>query len=258
MSNATRFANKHIMVTGGGSGIGRATVIRLVAEGAHVLALDLDLPGLQETQRLARLTAANGGDVDYVQSSVTDEGAVKQALEAFVGRVGKLDGLVNLAGVLSSEHTTETDFAEFMRILEINLGGTFLCCREALPYLLESKGNIVNAASTSAFFGHAYMAAYSASKGGIAALTQALSREYLNRGVRVNAIAPGGIATPMVAAQAQSFPKGADFKLYMHLSRPDRQLGKPEEVAAVIALLASDDGSFINGEVVRIDGGTHG
>ncbi|MCU1717660.1 SDR family NAD(P)-dependent oxidoreductase [Pseudomonas sp. 5P_3.1_Bac2] len=258
MSPVLRFTDKNIIVTGGASGIGRATVIRLAAEGAQVLALDRDLDGLVQTQALAQATAAAGATVVYAQVSVTDEVAVKQAMADFVARTGHLDVLVNLAGVLSSEHTTKTSFEEFMRVVQINLGGTFLCCREALPYLLESKGNIVNAASTSAFFGHAYMAAYSASKGGIAALTQALSREYLNRGVRVNAVAPGGIATPMVAAQAQSFPEGADFQLYMHLSRPDRQLGKPEEVAAVIATLACADGSFINGEVVRIDGGTHG
>ena len=254
----TRFTDKHIIVTGAGSGIGRATALRLVAEGGHVLGLDLNLEGLKQTQELALAQAAEGGALEYAQVSVTDEEALKQIMAEFVGRVGKLDSLINLAGVLASEHTTALSYTDFMRIVEINLGGTFLACREALPYLLESKGNIVNAASTSAFFGHAYMAAYSASKGAIAAMTQALSREYLNRGVRVNAIAPGGIATPMVAAQAQGFPQGADFQLYMHLSRPDRQLGKPEEVAAVVALLASADGSFINGEVVRIDGGTHG
>lgn len=256
MQVIARFNKRNVIVTGAGSGIGQATALRLLAEGATVLAIDLNEQGLLQTQ--AQAGSVGSGTLELAVLSVTDEGAIKERFAAFAKDHGAVHALVNLAGILASKHTTELSFADFMKVLEVNLGGTFLCCKEALPYLLESRGNIVNAASTSAFFGHAYMAAYSASKGGIAALTQALSREYLNRGVRVNAIAPGGIATPMVAAQAQSFPEGADFKLYMHLSRPDRQLGKPEEVAAVIALLASDDGSFINGEVVRIDGGTHG
>ncbi|SEN43141.1 NAD(P)-dependent dehydrogenase, short-chain alcohol dehydrogenase family [Pseudomonas sp. ok272] len=257
MTTASRFQNKNIIVTGGASGIGRATVIRLVGEGGTVLAVDLDEAGLQET--LAQANAVeNGGRAFAARLSITDEQAVRSTVQRFAQDQGRLDVLVNMAGVLCSTHTTETSFEDFMRVVQINLGGTFLCCREALPFLLESKGNIVNAASTSAFFGHPYMAAYSASKGGVAALTQALSREYIKRGVRVNAVAPGGIATPMVAAQAQGFPAQADLSLFMHLTRPDRKLGAPQEVAAVIAMLASDDGAFVNGAVLRIDGGTHG
>ncbi len=258
MAQASRFANKNVIVTGGASGIGRATVIRLTSEGGHVLAVDLDESGLNETMSLAQATADHGGRVSAICASITDEYAVRQTVRNFVREHGQLHALINMAGVLRSSHTSDTDFQSFMQVVQINLGGTFLFCREALPYLVESKGNIVNAASTSAFFGHAYMAAYSASKGGVAALTQALSREYMNRGVRVNAVAPGGIATPMVAAQANSFPEGVDFSLYQHLTRPDRQLGEPQEVAAAIAMLASDDGAFVNGAILRIDGGTHG
>lgn len=258
MNRAARFQNKNIIVTGAASGIGQAVTLRLVEEGATVLAVDLSAPGLQETLKRAETVAAHGGRASSAQLSITDESAVRDAIAAFVKEHGHLDSLINMAGILSSSHTTDTSLDEFMRIVQINLGGTFLCCREALPHLIESKGNIVNAASTSAFFGHAYMAAYSASKGAVAALSQALAREYLNVGVRVNAVAPGGIATPMVAAQAQSFPEGADFSLYMNLSRPDQQLGKPDEVAGVIAMLASSDGAFVNGAVLRIDGGTHG
>lgn len=258
MTSASRFRNKKIIVTGAASGIGRAVVTRMVAEGGTVLAVDLNGDGLQETQRLAADVAEYDGRVFLAQASITDEQVVGQTVQAFAAEQGGLDVLVNMAGVLSSTHTTDTSFEDFMRIVQINLGGTFLFCREALPFLLESRGNIVNAASTSAFFGHAYMAAYSASKGGVAALTQALSREYIQRGVRVNAVAPGGIGTPMVANQMQSFPEGVDFTLYAHLSRPDRQLGEPQNVAGVVAMLASEDGAFVNGAIVRIDGGTHG
>lgn len=258
MAHANRFQNKKVIVTGGASGIGRAAVIRLVAEGGTVLAVDLNAQGLAETLELATATAGHGGAALSAELSITDAQAVRETVQRFVREHGKLDSLVNMAGILSSTHTMEESFEQFMRIVQINLGGTFLLCREALPFLLESKGNIVNAASTSAYFGHAYMAAYSASKGGVAALTQALSREYMNRGIRVNAVAPGGIATPMVAAQATGFPEASDFSLFAHLTRPDRQLGEPHEVAAVIAMLASEDGAFINGAVLRVDGGTHG
>lgn len=258
MNRATRFQNKNVIVTGAASGIGQAVVLRLVEEGATVLAVDLNDEGLQQTLALAEALSGNGGRALSSCLSVTDETAVRDAIGAFVKTAGGLDALINMAGILASAHTSDTSFETFMRILQINLGGTFLCCREALPYLIERKGNIVNAASTSAFFGHPYMAAYSASKGGVAALTQALSREYMRSGVRVNAVAPGGIATPMVAAQANSFPDQADMSLLMHLSRPDRQLGEPQEVAAVIAMLASEDGAFVNGAILRIDGGTHG
>jgi len=255
MAQLSRFQGKNIIVTGAASGIGRAVVLRLVAEGGTVLAVDLDPEGLQQTLALADADVDQGGQAFSVQASVIDENAVRSTIQHFVQEHGRLDVLINMAGVLRSSHTTQTGFDDFMQMLQVNLGGTFLFCREALPFLRETRGNIVNAASTSALFGHAYMAAYSASKGGVAALTQALAREYLNAGVRVNAVAPGGIATPMVAAQA--YPEGADLSLYMNLARPDQKLGEPEEVAAVIAMLASDDGSFVNGVIWRIDGGTH-
>jgi NAD(P)-dependent dehydrogenase (short-subunit alcohol dehydrogenase family) len=144
-----------------------------------------------------------------------------------------------------------------MALIQVNLVGTFLFCRAALPHLLETGGNIVNAASTSVEFGHPYMAAYSASKGGIAAMTHSLAWEYVRRGVRVNAVAPGGINTPMVQNTPAGFPEGVDGMLFMHLTPPDQRFGVPENVAGVIAMLASADGAHINGEIIRIDGGVH-
>jgi NAD(P)-dependent dehydrogenase (short-subunit alcohol dehydrogenase family) len=165
--------------------------------------------------------------------------------------------LVNMAGILRSSHTDQTSLEQFMLLIQVNLVGTFLFCREALPHLIAAKGNIVNAASTSAYYGHPYMSAYSASKGGIASMTHAMAWEYIRRGVRVNAIAPGGIATPLVANTPAGFPEGVDHTLFMHLSPPDMKFGVPEHVSGVIAMLASADGAHINGEIVRIDGGVH-
>jgi NAD(P)-dependent dehydrogenase (short-subunit alcohol dehydrogenase family) len=256
MTTAARFANQSVIVTGAASGIGRACVVRLAAEGAQVLGVDLNAAGLDETVQLATQTAAHGGQARGATGSVADEARVRQIVTDFVGQAGKLDVLVNMAGFLRSSHTTETSLQSFLDILQVNLVGTFLCCREALPHLLKTRGNIVNAASTSAYYGHPYMAAYSASKGGVAALTHALAWEYLKQGVRVNAVAPGGIMTPLVEATPAGLPEDIDFKLIQHLT-PITRFGTPENVAGVVAMLASEDGAHMTGEIVRIDGGVH-
>jgi NAD(P)-dependent dehydrogenase (short-subunit alcohol dehydrogenase family) len=178
-------------------------------------------------------------------------------LGEFTARAGRLDVLVNMAGILKSSHTAETTLEQFMLLIQVNLVGTFLFCREALPHLLETRGNIVNASSTSASYGHPYMSAYSASKGGIAAMTHAMAWEYMRRGVRVNAVAPGGIITPLVQGTPAGFPEGVDHALFAHLAPLDGRFGIPDHVAGVIAMLASADGAHLNGEIIRIDGGVH-
>lgn len=245
-----RFQGKRIVVTGAGSGIGRATVIRLVEEGAEVIAVDQSSDGLVVTS-----DRAGKGVVSHALS-VTDETAVKTLFKE-IGESGDLHGIANLAGVLAATHTDQTSVEAFRQIIDVNLIGTFICCREGLPLLEKSGGAIVNAASTSSFFGHPFMAAYSASKGGIASMTKAIAWEYIKRGVRANAIAPGGIATAMTEAIQRNFPDDVDMSLYMHLSRPDFQVGQPEQVASVIAMLLSEDAAFMTGEIVRIDGGVH-
>ncbi|MHC3126020.1 hypothetical protein OB03_01070 [Brevundimonas sp. GN22] len=245
-----RFQGKRIVVTGAGSGIGRATVIRLVEEGAEVFAVDQSSDGLVVTS-----DSAGKGVVSHALS-VTDETAVKTLFKE-IGESGDLHGIANLAGVLAATHTDQTSVEAFRQIIDVNLIGTFICCREGLPLLEKSGGAIVNAASTSSFFGHPFMAAYSASKGGIASMTKAIAWEYIKRGVRANAIAPGGIATAMTEAIQRNFPDDVDMSLYMHLSRPDFQVGQPEQVASVIAMLLSEDAAFMTGEIVRIDGGVH-
>jgi len=252
-----RFSNKVIIVTGAGSGMGRAALIRLVSEGGIALAVDVNEDGLKDSVAQASAAAADGGRVSYAVASVADEADVKRVIGELVQREGRLDVLINMAGILRMTHTMETSTDEFMRLINVNLLGTFVFCREALPHLLKSGGNIVNTTSTAAQFGHPYAAGYAASKGGVSALTATLAWEYLKRGVRVNAVAPGGIATAMTANAARSFPKDADLTLYMHAARPDQKMGQPEDVAGVVAMLASDDGKFMNGAIIRVDGGVH-
>jgi len=254
---APRFQGKRVIVTGAGSGMGRAVLRRVVGEGAMALAIDVNREGLQASVEEARAAASHGGAADWVQASVADEAAVKGLVAQFASH-GGLDVLINMAGMLSASHTTDTTVEQFMEIVQVNLLGTFLCCREALPHLEKSGGNIVNTASTAAQFGHPYMAAYSASKGGVLGLTQALAKEYMLRGVRVNAIVPGGIQTPMFESMAAMPVADADMRLFMNLSRPDRTFGQSDQVASVVAMLASADGAYLSGQAIRIDGGVHG
>lgn len=253
-----RFGGQVAIVTGAASGIGQAVVVRLVSEGARTVGVDINEAGLAATVEKARAAATAGGTARALRGSVADEADVKRIVAEVTRSEGKLDVLVNMAGMLRACPTPEYTVEDFRTMLEVNLVGTFLFCREALPHLLKTRGNIVNAASTSSFFGHPYMAAYAASKGGVHALTRTLAWEYMKQGVRVNAVAPGGIATPMVAGMASGgMPREADMSLFMHLSRPDRLPGQPEQVASVVAMLASADGAFMTGETVRVDGGVH-
>ncbi len=159
MTAASRFQDKRVIITGAASGIGRAALIRLVSEGAIALGVDQNEAGLAAAAAAAGSSAAHGGRASIAVASVADETNVRRVVADFATREGGLDVLVNMAGILRSSHTTETSLDQFMALIQVNLVGTFLFCREALPHLIESKGNIINAASTSAFFGHPYKAA---------------------------------------------------------------------------------------------------
>jgi NAD(P)-dependent dehydrogenase (short-subunit alcohol dehydrogenase family) len=236
-----RFAEKVALVTGAASGIGRATVERLVDEGARVVALDVT--PVDEAPGIVPLT----GDVS---DPAVAESAVAAAVECF----GALHVLANVAGILRTARTHEHDFTTWDRVLAVNLTGTFACCRAAIPAMLDAGGGaIVNTASTAALSGHPWAAAYSASKGGVLALTRVIAVEYAREGIRANCVCPGSIDTPITGDFV--FPEGADARLVKRLMAIDRPRG-PETVAAAIAFLASDDAAHINGESLRVDGGT--
>jgi NAD(P)-dependent dehydrogenase (short-subunit alcohol dehydrogenase family) len=245
-----RFEGKVALVTGAASGIGRATAVRLGSEGARLLLADVSAEGLEET---AKLCAEHGAETHAVHCDVADPERVDGTVAACLERFGRLDVLVNVAGILKIEHTHELALEDWRRVLEINLTGTFLMCKAALPHLIESRGAIVNTASTSALSGMPWGAAYGASKAGVLALTKTIAVEYAKRGVRANAVCPGSIKTAMTTRSA--LPKDIDVGLLSRMMPLDGPRG-PETVAAVIALLASDDGAHVNGESVRVDGGT--
>ncbi|MFB8240804.1 SDR family NAD(P)-dependent oxidoreductase [Kitasatospora purpeofusca] len=251
-----RFDGRNVLITGGGSGIGRATVHRILAEGGRVVAVDVNEDGLKST--LDRATADGTADrLTTTVLDVSDEAAVRTVVGEAVAALGGLDVLVNAAGILRSAHTHETGLDFWNRIVAVNLTGTFLMTREALPALLAGgRGVVVNFSSTSATFAHPYMAAYAATKGGIQSFTHAIAAEYAKQGLRAVSVAPGSIDSGMT--NNPGLPADADLSLLAKLSPALGQgFAGPETVAGVIAMLASDDGAFVTGTELRIDGGTH-
>ena len=246
---ARRFVDDVAVVTGAASGIGRATALRLAAEGAAVVAADLS----STVDEVVAEITDRGGTASAVVCDVSERSGAEAPVDAAVERYGRLDVLANIAGVLAASHSHETSDDEWERVLGVNLTGVFYVTRAALPHLLETQGRIVMAASTSSLSGHPWMAAYSASKGGVLAMTRTLAMEYARRGIRVNAVAPGGISTPMVAGVR--LPDEADFTLLDRISPLDEFRG-PDTVAAAVAFLAAPEAEHINGEVLRVDGGT--
>ncbi|TNF35337.1 MAG: SDR family oxidoreductase [Gammaproteobacteria bacterium] len=244
-----RFEGKVALITGAGSGIGQATAIRLASEGARVWCVDINPAGVEST---VHTVTASGGEARAHACDVSDEAAIKACVQACVDAFGRLDVVCNMAGILRFDHAHELTVANWQKVMDINLTGTFLMCREALPHLLDTKGNIVNAASTASLSGLPWGAAYSASKGGVLAMTRSIAVEYAKRGVRANCICPGDIATNM--ASNVTFPEGADLALLGRVMSLTGMKG-PEVVAGVIAMLASDDGIHITGEDIRMDGG---
>ncbi|WP_328732751.1 SDR family oxidoreductase [Streptomyces caniferus] len=253
-----RFDGRRTLITGAGSGIGRATVHRILAEGGRVVAADIDAAGLQGT---ADRAAADGGAgrLETTVLDIADEAAVRTAVTAAVSALGGLDVLVNAAGILRSSHTHHTSLAEFQQVITVNLTGTFLMIRESLPALLEGREPVVvNFSSTSASFAHPYMSAYAASKGGIQSMTHAIASEYGKQGLRAVCVAPGSIASGMTSGPVPGLPEDADTSLFDKLFPAIGEgFASPDTVAGVIAMLASRDGAFITGTEIRIDGGTH-
>jgi NAD(P)-dependent dehydrogenase (short-subunit alcohol dehydrogenase family) len=185
---------------------------------------------------------------------VTDPAVADAAVAAAVDTHGRLDVLCTIAGILRTARTHEHPLDLWDRVIAVNLTGTFTFCRAAIPAMLDTGGGaIVTTGSTAGLAGHPWAAAYSASKGGIHALTRTIAVEYARSGIRANTVCPGSIDTPITGDF--HFPEGADMKLVTRMMAIDRPRG-PETVAATIAFLASDDAAHVNGEEVRVDGGT--
>jgi NAD(P)-dependent dehydrogenase (short-subunit alcohol dehydrogenase family) len=244
-----RFDGKVVLITGAGSGMGRATALRLASEGARVFGIDVAAAGLSETAKL--VSEARGA----MQTGVHDVSRREDcfaAVEACIAAFGRLDVLANVAGILRVAHAHEMAQRDWDQVLAVNLSGPFFMSQAALPHLLASRGNIVNVASNAGLMGQAYTAAYCASKAGLVSLTKSLAMEYVKRGIRINCVCPAGTQTALTASA--KFPPDVDLPLMARYAG-FRGMSQPEEIAAVIAFVASDEAKSMHGSIVQADQG---
>jgi NAD(P)-dependent dehydrogenase (short-subunit alcohol dehydrogenase family) len=249
---------KVAIVTGSGNGIGRATVKRIAESGARVTVSDVIVEDGERT--VAEIIAA-GGEAIFVQTDVSQESEVQNLIDTTVATYGGLDILVNNVGVGGGQlRTHEVELAEFMRVMAVNVGGTFLCTKYALPHFLKQRdGRIVNIASTYGLIGAPKAAAYCASKGAIINYTRQLTVDYAPDGVRINAICPGYIDTSLGRRRATLPPEELEAAIARRekaaAMQPMGRQAQPLEVANVAAFLVSDEASFMTGAIVTVDGG---
>ncbi len=243
-----RMRDKVVLVTGAGSGIGRATALLMAAEGARVAAADRDRAAVRGT---VRAIEAAGGQAHALEADVTSEAACAGLVASTLDRFGRLSALVNSAGVrpLAGDRTPAP--AEWHRVIDVNLTGTYLCSRAALPALSASRGGaITNLASIYGLVGGSLAPSYAASKGAVVNLTRQMALQ-CGPAVRVNCVCPGHIETPMTAAlMADRAWRATTLRRY-----PLERFGRPEEVALAILFLSSDEAAFVTGVALPVDGG---
>jgi NAD(P)-dependent dehydrogenase (short-subunit alcohol dehydrogenase family) len=246
-----RFSGRTAVVTGGGSGIGLATVRRLASEGARVVVADIDAgPGKAAADEVGGL---------FVQTDVTSETQVEALFAAAVDTYGSVDVAFNNAGISPPEDDSilDTGLDAWRRVQEVNLTSVFLCCKAAIPHMQrQGRGAIVNTASFVAVMGAATsQISYTASKGGVLAMTRELGVQFAREGIRVNALCPGPVDTPLLQELFAADPERAQRRL-VHI--PMGRFARAEEIASTVAFLASDDASFITASTFLVDGGISG
>jgi NAD(P)-dependent dehydrogenase (short-subunit alcohol dehydrogenase family) len=240
-----------VLVTGGGSGIGRATAIRVARDGCNVAILDRHAANAEEAAATVR---ASGGAAVAFECDVSDDTQVEAAVRASGDELGRVSGVVTAAGIfhppdLKLAHEVSVD--DFLLVLGVNLVGTFAVIKHALPQLVDGGGAIVTIASTAALRGHGFGAGYTASKGGVDALTRLLAVQYGPRGVRANCICPGGVDTPMSGGAFA----GDEAQARARRTIPVGRYARPEDIADVAAFLLSDDARYVTGQTLPVEGG---
>jgi NAD(P)-dependent dehydrogenase (short-subunit alcohol dehydrogenase family) len=243
------FQGKVVLITGGTTGIGRATAVAFAKEGAKVVVSGRREPEGQETVGLIK---AAGGDGLFVRADVSKEADVKAMIEAVLKAYGRLDAAFNNAGVEQDPGPlTETTEAVYDQVMDINVKGVFLSMKHEIPAMLRTGGGaIINNSSVAGLVGLANVPVYIASKHAVTGMTKAVALEYAKQGIRVNAVAPGGVETPMLDRFLTKIPKAA-----LEAAHPVGRLGRPEEIAAAVLFLASPSAGFLTGQTVAVDGG---
>ena len=248
-----KLKDKVSLITGAGSGIGRATALRFASEGATVVIAERNLSEAEKTQRL--IAQANG-TAKIIAIDITQEQQVTDVISKTINEFGRLDILHNNAGVSVVKPITETTESDWDFLFSVNLKGMFFCCKHAIPHMVRQGGGvIINTASELALVGQPLYSAYCATKGGVLAFTRALSVEWASRGIRINAVCPGPIKTPMLQAEFNMAVDPSAEETATIQSIPIRRLGTPEDIAGVALFLASDDAEFVHGTMVIVDGG---
>ncbi len=244
-----RFKDKVAIITGAARGIGRSIAEKLASEGAKVVIADL--VSEEEGNRVAsEISQKYSTEAIYVRTNVTVASEVENLFKQAHEKFGRIDILVNNAGITRDTLIMRMKEEDWDAVINVNLKGVFLCTKEAVKYMMKARyGRIVNISSVVGLIGNAGQANYSASKAGVIGLTKSVAKEVAARGITVNAVAPGFIKTAMTEKLPEEVKKS-----YVNAT-PVKRMGEPEDVASAVAFLASDEASFITGEVIRVDGG---
>lgn len=243
-----RLFDKVAIITGAGKGIGRATAIKFAAEGAHVIVSDVDMTSIDET--VNEIQAA-GGDALGFKVNITDKQEVTAMTQAVFEKYGRIDVLVNNAGIILDAQLSKMTDEQFDKVIDVNLKGTYLCTKAVVDIMLAQKsGVILNASSIVGIYGNFGQTNYAATKFGVIGMTKSWAKELGRKGIRSNVVCPGFIATTILTAMPEKVIKAMEEKV------PLGRLGTPEEIANVYAFLASDEASYVNGAVIEVSGGT--
>jgi NAD(P)-dependent dehydrogenase (short-subunit alcohol dehydrogenase family) len=247
-----KFENKTVVITGAGSGIGRACAIEFAREGANLVIADINLPGAEET---VRLIPPGKGKAVACQVDVSEPGSVRRLVDFSTGTFSAIHALLNNAAIQVNKTIEDTSFEEWNLQLSVNLGGIFLCSKYFLPYLRSTRGSIVNMSSVNGFFVEPMCAGYCATKAAIIGLTKAMAIDHGHEGIRVNCICPGYIDAGLAEGYFQSQPDPAKARAEAGRLHALGRIGRPEEVGRTAVFLASEDASFITGSAMVVDGG---